>query len=120
MGRKNEAMAEMYPDYATFLNNMNLRMIDLKEPFANETVIDPGFKGSASIKDVLPVFKPELSYSDLDIQKGDVASRLWKEVTIEQPDSRNANKVYSDLIDYCKRDTWAMVEIHRELEKMIK
>ena len=34
-------MAEMYPDYASFLNNMNQRMIDLKEPFADETVIDP-------------------------------------------------------------------------------
>ena len=77
-------------------------------------------KGSASIKDVLPVFKPELSYSDLDIQKGDAASRLWKEVTIEKPNSSNSNKVYSDLIDYCKRDTLAMVEIHRELEKMVK
>ena len=118
--QQNEAMAEMYPDYASFLNNMNQRMIDLKEPFADETVIDPGFKGSASIKDVLPVFKPELSYSDLDIQKGDAASRLWKEVTIEKPNSSNGNKVYSDLIDYCKRDTWAMVEIHRELEKMVK
>ena len=37
--QQNEAMAEMYPDYASFLNNMN-RMIDLKEPFADETVID--------------------------------------------------------------------------------
>ena len=118
--QQNEAMAEMYPDYASFLNNMNERMIDLKEPFADETVIDPGFKGSASIKDVLPVFKPELSYSDLDIQKGDAASHLWKKVTIENPNSSNGNKVYSDLIDYCKRDTWAMVEIHRELEKMVK
>ena len=118
--QQNEAMAEMYPDYASFLNNMNHRTIDLKEPFADETVIDPGFKGSASIKDVLPVFKPELSYSDLDIQKGDAASRLWKEVTIEKPNSSNSNKVYSDLIDYCKRDTLAMVEIHRELEKMVK
>ena len=110
----------MYTYYASFLNDMNDRMIDLKEPFADETVIDPDFKGSASIKDVLPVFKPELSYSDLDIQKGDAASRLWKEVTIEQPNSSNGNKIYSDLIDYCKRDTWAMVEIHRELERMLE
>lgn len=118
--QQNEAMAEMYPNYASFLNNMNQRMIDLKVPFADETVIDPGFKGSASIKDVLPVFKPELSYSDLDIQKGDAASRLWKEITIEKANISNRNKVYSDLIDYCKRDTWAMVEIHRELEKLLK
>ena len=44
-----QAMASV-SDYASFLNNMNQRMIDLKEPFADETVINPGLKEVLQLK----------------------------------------------------------------------
>ena len=37
---------------------------------------DPRFNGSASIKQVLPVLCPELSYKELDIQEGGSATPL--------------------------------------------
>ncbi len=115
---RNNEMAAAFPEYAPFLNDLNARVIDLMKPFADETVTDPAFKGSASIKAVLPVLVPELTYSDLGIQEGGSASRLWKEVTLTNPDSPEREKVYADLVEYCTLDTWAMVAIHRTLLSM--
>ena len=115
---RNSEMATVFPEYTDFLNNVNARVIDLMEPFSDEVITDPAFKGSASIKSVLPALLPELSYSDLDIKEGASASRLWKDVTLTNPDDPARDKVYADLVAYCTRDTWAMVAIHQELLKM--
>ncbi|CUH46404.1 hypothetical protein RUA4292_00570 [Ruegeria atlantica] len=112
---RNTEMAETYPEHAEFLEGLNARVVDLMKPFADEVINDPAFNGSASIKAVLPAFLPELSYDDLDIKEGASASRLWKDVTLTEPDDPAREKVYSDLVAYCTRDTWAMVAIHHEL-----
>ena len=113
---RNEEMAAAFPEYASSLKNINARVIDLMKPFSNENINDPAFKGSASIKAVLPALLPELSYDDLDIQEGLSASRLWKDVTLTNPQAPEQKKVYADLVDYCERDTWAMVAILRKLQ----
>ncbi len=115
---RNKEMAAAYPEYAPFLNDLNARVLDLMKPFSDEVINDPAFKGSASIKAVLPALLPELSYGDLDIQEGASAARLWKEVTLVNPDAPEREKVYADLVAYCTRDTWAMVAIHKELLAM--
>ena len=115
---RNKEMAAAYPEYAPFLDDLNSRVIDLMKPFSDEIINDPFFKGSASIKAILPALLPELSYGDLDIQEGASASRLWKDVTLVNPDAPEREKVYADLVAYCTRDTWAMVAIHKELLEM--
>ena len=115
---RNNEMADAFPEHAAFLHELNARVIDLMKPFADETINDPAFKGSASIKAVLPALLPELSYDDLDIREGSSASRLWKEVTLTNPEAPEREKVYADLVAYCTRDTWAMVAIHRKLQAM--
>ncbi|MCP4409226.1 MAG: DUF2779 domain-containing protein [Gammaproteobacteria bacterium] len=113
---RNNEMADAFPEHATFLNNLNARVVDLMKPFSDEIINDPAFKGSASIKAVLPALLPELSYDDLDIQEGSSASRLWKDVTLTNPAAPDRAKVYADLVAYCTRDTWAMVAIHKALQ----
>lgn len=115
---RNKEMAAAFPEYADFLEGLNDRVIDLMKPFADEVINDPAFKGSASIKAVPPALLPELSYDDLDIKEGASASRLWKDVTLTNPNDPMREKVYDDLVAYCSRDTWAMVAIHRELLAM--
>ena len=46
---------------------------------------------------------------------GATAARKWKEVTLGEVSEPEREKVYSDLIEYCKLDTLAMVEIHKKL-----
>jgi hypothetical protein len=36
-------------------------------------------------------------------------------MTAMDPEASERDKVYADLVDYCTRDTWAMVAIHRAL-----
>ena len=45
---------------------------------------DPRCEGSASIKKVLPVVCPELSYKDLGIQDGNSAQRLWMQAVLDE------------------------------------
>ena len=116
MGR-NKEMAQMYPEYDSFLKSVNDRVFDLKEIFSNQYYVSPGFKGSASIKKVLPVMVPELSYADLeDVHEGGIASLYWfKHIYSDSPERE---RIARSLLEYCKLDTLAMVEVMRELEKL--
>ncbi len=73
--------------------------------------------GSFSIKKTLPLFT-NLSYSDLEIHNG-------TEALVEYANYKNMTEIERDrkqnaLIEYCKQDTWAMVEILRGLRKCVK
>ena len=76
MGR-NEDMARLYPEHSEFLKDVNKRMIDLADFINKEMYIHPDFLGDWSIKNVLPVMVPELSYKKLKINKGDQAMLTW-------------------------------------------
>ena len=110
---RNTEMAKYAPEYQEFLSGINSRVIDLMDPFKDEAITDPAFKGSNSIKDVLPVMVPDYSYNDLKIKDGGTAASEWKTVTLR--DGPNREKVYAELIKYCERDTEAMVLIHEKL-----
>lgn len=115
---RNTEMAKYSPEYSEFLSNVNSRVIDLMDPFKDDIITDPAFKGSNSIKDVLPVLVPNFSYDNLEIKDGGTAASEWKAVTLQ--DGPNKEKVYADLIKYCERDTEAMVLIHQELIRLIQ
>jgi len=117
--KRNSEMAEIYPEAANFLNSINDRIIDLMMPFSQNIVRDPAFMGSSSIKKVLPVLVPDLSYESLDIQEGETAALKWKKVTFGETTEAEKAKVYADLIEYCKLDTLAMVEIHKQLKNLL-
>ncbi|HEX7259713.1 MAG TPA: DUF2779 domain-containing protein [Candidatus Saccharimonadia bacterium] len=116
----NDAMAAIYPEHAAFLHQVNTRVFDLMEIFSNFHYVDAAFGGSASIKKVLPVVVPELTYSDLAIQKGDVASKLWEQTAQGKITGKQAEKIYADLRIYCGQDTLAMVRIYEFLMRITK
>ena len=107
-------LAEAVPDVADELTSIGDRMWDQRVVFQH-FYSDPGFLGSTSIKRVLPVVVPGLSYTDLKIQRGDDAQAAWMEMIATQDDDRK-EQMADDLRDYCQLDTYAMVEIHRALE----
>jgi Domain of unknown function(DUF2779) len=117
---RNAEMAIMASEHAVFLEQLNDRIVDLIDPFKQGWVIDKNFGGSNSIKKVLPVLVPEMSYSDLDVQEGETASRLWKETALDGKHTDNSDKIYQDLLKYCELDTWAMVRIFQVLHDMAK
>jgi hypothetical protein len=112
-------LAEWVPARALELMDIHDRIVDLL-PIVREHVYDPAFGGSFSIKKVLPALVPGLSYEGLRISKGDVAAQeLWRVMFAgaEMPDSER-EYVSDALLEYCRRDTEAMVALHRVLGTM--
>jgi hypothetical protein len=95
---------------------LNERINDLMIPFSNIWFFDKDFYGSASVKKILPVIAPELSYKDLDVGDGLLARRTWTETVLEEKNETNRNEIMENLSKYCTLDTFAMVRILEELK----
>jgi hypothetical protein len=76
-----------------------------------------GFGKSNSLKSVLPVVVPNLSYTSLDVQNGVEAQVVWEEM-IQCTDEAEKRRLVEQLRAYCHLDTLAMVEIHRVLSNL--
>ncbi|MBT3261029.1 DUF2779 domain-containing protein [bacterium] len=113
-----EDLADIYPDYADKLRDISNRVFDLMIPFQQNYVYTKEMKGSYSIKKVLPALVPELSYQGLEINNGGIASITYRELVKEKDQGKRA-KVKDNLLQYCKLDTLAMVEIWRKLQSFI-
>ncbi len=116
---RNNELAEANPEYANILLNINDRMVDLMTPFSKGWFVDKDFFGSASIKAVLPVLVPELSYKDLEITYGGEAQRVWMETVLRGKNKDKKNEIMKDLIEYCKLDTYAMYAIFNYLRERL-
>ncbi len=118
----NEEMARMEPAYGDFLQAVNDRIFDLMLIFKHkrELYIKSEFQKSASLKKVLPVLCPELSYESLAIQEGQEASASWPVLTSDKTPESEKEKLAKDMLEYCKRDTEAMVCILERVEKEVK
>ncbi len=111
-------MAAMYPDYAQFLEAVNERMYDLGDMINFGYYLLPGFKGSWSLKNVLPVMVPELSYAGMEIGEGGQASVAWWNIQFGQLSEEEKNSLSEALLRYCELDTLAMVEIFKVLSSV--
>ncbi|MBN2045681.1 MAG: DUF2779 domain-containing protein [Anaerolineales bacterium] len=116
---RNREMAVLHPQYAEGLHSANDRIFDLMEVFSKGYYLHPDFHGSASIKNVLPVLAPDLSYEELVISSGDAAMLAWAEMMSGEMDSVAYNQMRQHLLAYCKLDTWAMVRIWQALLKLV-
>ena len=116
---RNEELGVLCPEFCDQLTSINERTYDLMEIFSLGLYVDYRFHGSASIKKVLPVLCPELSYKDLDINEGTKAMLQWHEMVYGNLSESEKEKIRFDLLTYCKLDTWAMVEIWRILTRLL-
>lgn len=78
---------------------------------------DVALNGSYSIKKVLPVFAPELTYEDLEVKKGTDAVLEFSKLS--NLSAKEYQQKIEDLLAYCKRDTWAMVVVLQKLRELI-
>ena len=115
-GKLND-LINVYPHYENDINNIINRLKDLMIPFQQKWYYTPEMKGSYSIKAVLPALVPELSYQDLEIQEGGTASNTFTQM-VNGTFAGDVAKTRQALLDYCKLDTLAMVEILRVLKSV--
>ena len=114
---RNKEMGELYPEFETFFENLNERTFDLYKIFSKGFYRDPKFK-SNSIKDVLPVLVPDLSYEGMEIDQGGLASARWYDDVYKGEDEDRKLETMESLKEYCKMDTLAMVRILEALENL--
>ena len=114
-----KSLAEFCPDLAEDLYALNERFVDLIEPFRNGGYYDSKFRGSFSIKKVLPAVCPndnELDYKELEISNGGMASIAFKEMR-EQSENQILH-TREKLFQYCRLDTYAMYAIYQKLMQL--
>lgn len=105
-------LARDLPEHAVWLQRAIERLWD-QEPIFRTAYVDHRFEGRTSIKKVLPVLCPDLSYQGMAIASGTEAMAAWEAaVHGEDPEPRHT---FDALRRYCRQDTWAMVRIHEVL-----
>jgi hypothetical protein len=109
-------LAEFLPDLNPALGSVHTRFADLLDVF-RKYYIDPAFKGSNSIKAVLPVICPELSYAVLDVHNGEDAQVAWSRL-IACDDAEERRALAAALRSYCGLDTLAMVKLYEHLKSL--
>jgi hypothetical protein len=106
-----EQLAERHPEHRALLEGYLERVVDLL-PLVKENFYDPRMHGSFSIKTVLPVVAPDLKYEELEeVQEGTGAQVAYMQAIFENPSIERLSKIDQGLRQYCRQDTWAMVEV---------
>lgn len=95
------------------------RIWDLEEVFDKGMYVHPKFAGSTSIKKVLPVLCPELSYDELEINNGQLAFIKYLEMISPDTSKEEKEKIKTNLEAYCTQDTYAMYAILKKLLEVL-
>lgn len=104
-----------FPEYEDNIDGIINNLHDLMIPFKNQHFYSWQMKGSYSIKAVLPVLVPELSYEGMEISDGDMAMLAYKKMC-ESTDPSEIEGIRKALLEYCKLDTLGMVRILEALK----
>jgi len=100
-----------FPEFEVRLNQLIDRMNDMAAPFINGLIYDVRMRGSFSLKTLLSVVNPDMSYQQLEIHHGMDAVRQYREM--EESEDEDDLVTRSHLLAYCSLDTYSMVEVYR-------
>lgn len=114
----NKEIGVRIPEATAFMADVNARIYDLMDIFSKQLYVHKDFYGSCSIKCVLPVLVPNLSYKDLEIHEGGSASQSWNNMTTGNINQKEKDTIAKNLLNYCELDTYAMYSIWNFLRKI--
>ena len=127
-------LGEIFPLYKNELNKMRNMIFDLMYIVKTNSKLyqELGYSekeaklfnyyhqdmnGSFSIKKILPLFS-NLTYKGMEIANG--VEALVAYANFPKLDKLDYEHKYRKLVEYCKQDTWAMVEILKGLRASVK
>jgi len=111
-------LARAFPKYQDWVDGITERIVDLNVPFRNFCYYHPQQLGSSSLKHVLPVLT-NLSYSNMDIGEGTMASLKYMEAAFGDIPEEDRKKIRNDLLVYCGQDTGGMIDILEKLQELV-
>jgi hypothetical protein len=111
--------AALGPKPARAMREIETRIEDLL-PAVRDHVYHPDFGGSFSLKSVLPVLVPELSYEGLEVADGSIATRELGRLLLHGEALDEAEKAHlrEALLRYCELDTWGTVRLLERLHEL--
>ena len=109
-------LAGWLPDYQKQIKNIRGRLWDLL-PFVKRHVYHPEFRGSFSIKSVLPALVPGMTYDGMEVAEGNDAGLAWEQMTRSELRPAQRQRLKKALLAYCRQDTLAMAKILRRLQR---
>jgi predicted RecB family nuclease len=108
--RRLAELADALPEYKEPVRRIRGRMWDLL-PFVRRHVYHPEFRGSFSIKSVLPALVPGMTYEGMEVADGNEAGLAWEQIIRGGLDPDERQQLKTALLGYCEPDTLAMVKI---------
>ncbi len=108
-------LAEQLPDLADTLIRIANRLNCL-EKMTLASYYHPDMHGSWSLKRVLPTVAPHLDYANLAVSDGILAQEAFLEMMDPQTGADRRSELRRQLLEYCGRDTEALVHLARFLE----
>lgn len=111
-------LANDFLEYSDRIESLIENIQDISLPFKRMDYYHWQMNGSYSIKKVLPVLVPEMSYKDLDISDGGMAMDAYFAMN-RSSDQEEIKRLGRYLLEYCKLDTLAMVKILKRMRGML-
>ncbi|MFN3680677.1 MAG: DUF2779 domain-containing protein [Nitrospira sp.] len=108
-------LMETFSEFRSAFQSILKRLCDLHQ-LIKEHYYHPQFNGSYSMKAVLPAIVPSLGYEDLAIQSGAQAAAKYYHIVFVETDWVERVTLQASLLQYCSRDTLALVELRRILQ----
>lgn len=111
-------LAEQFEEFSHHLMCIHDNIQDLMIPFQKKDYYTPSMRGSYSIKYVLPALVPEMAkaYENLDlVHNGSEAMQTF--ARLSKMDDEEKVEYRKALLEYCKLDTLAMVEVLERLKR---
>lgn len=110
-------LADRFPELSVKLQSLVDRLVDIWA-IIYKNIYHYDFHGSTSLKRVLPVMAPDMSYEKLNIKEGSTASVTFTYMALGKYGAEDIDRLRKDLLEYCKQDTLAMVKLHERLAQM--
>lgn len=113
-------LAEQFDDLAEHLMKVHDNIKDLMTPFQKKDYYVPSMRGSYSIKYILPALVPQMetAYKELSlIHNGGEAMQTYAKLS--KMDDTTKEQYRNALLEYCKLDTLAMVEVLKKLKESV-
>ena len=110
-------LAEAFPEYTGWLEDIFTRIVDLLAPFSSFHYYNASQKDTASLKKVLPAVTGK-GYEEMGIGAGMDASIAYERITYGNATEEEITRVRADLVKYCKLDTEGMIWVVDKLRKL--
>jgi hypothetical protein len=103
-------LAARQPQHRDAIANIQGRLWDLL-PVIRAHVYHPAFRGSYSLKDVLPALVADMTYEGMEVAEGSEAGLKWERMMRAEERSEERRRLRNALLAYCRQDTLAMVRL---------